>query len=155
MFSSEVFLNKSFDIMRRSKSFLFCNSKHQKYLHLSLCIFIFETPSIDSFFRSSQLILLKYAEHLERYYKELYSNIRITLLATWATSRRPTVRDFTLRFSLLSQRRPQPSCDAHIRTKQGIHTCVCFHITFLHSRTHNTNVLFIRQIYFIQRRLNG
>lgn len=95
MFLSEVFLNKSFDIiMRRNKSFLFCNShQHQTYLHLPLCIFIFETPSIDSFFRSSQLILLKYAEHLERHYKELYSNIRITLLATWATSRRP--RDFT------------------------------------------------------------
>lgn len=148
MFSSEVFLNKSFDIiMRRNKSFLFCNShQHQTYLHLPLCIFIFETPSIDSFFRSSQLILLKYAEHLERYYKELYSNIRITLLATWATSRRPTVRDFTLRFSLLSERKPWPSCDTHIRTKQGIHTCVCFRSTFPHSRTHNTNVPYIQQI---------
>lgn len=148
MFLSEVFLNKSFDIiMRRNKSFLFCNShQHQTYLHLPLCIFIFETPSIDSFFRSSQLILLKYAEHLERHYKELYSNIRITLLATWATSRRPTVRDFTLRFSLLSRWRPWPSYDTHIRTKQRIHTCVCFRSTFPHSRTHNTNVLYIQQI---------
>lgn len=148
MFSSEVFLNKSFDIiMRRNKSFLFCNShQHQTYLHLPLCIFILETLSIDSFFRSSQLILLKYAEHLERYYKGLYSNIRITLLATRATGWKPRARDFTLRFSLLSQRRPKPSCYAHIRTRQGMHTCVCFRSTFSHSRTHNSNVLYIQQI---------
>lgn len=149
MFLSEVFLNKSFDIiMRRNKSFLFCNShQHQTYFHLPLCIFIFETPSIDSFFRSSQLILLKYAEHLERHYKELYSNIRITLLATWATSRRPAVRDFTLRFSLLSQWRPWPSCQlTYVPSRGYVLVCVFAPRSLTLART--------IQMYYIFNRFN-
>lgn len=90
--------------------------------------------------------VLKYGENLQRSQKELYFNIHITLLVTWTSRRRLRVRDFTLRFSFLSQQSPRPSCDAHIHTREGIHTCVCFHSTFPHSHTYYTNVLYIQQI---------
>ena len=93
---------------------------------------------------STHYNLLRYGENLERYYKELYSNIHITLLAAWVTRQRPRAPDFTLCFSLLSQRKPRLSCDARIHTREGIHTCVCFRSTFPHCRTYNTNVLYIQ-----------
>lgn len=55
-----------------------------------------------------------------------YQNIHITLLAAWATRRRPMARDFTLHFSLFSQRSPRPSCNTIIHTMEGIHIILVY-----------------------------